>query len=250
MRILIVDDEPAARRRLVIMLEELDVEVVGEAANGMEALELVSARRPDVVLLDIAMPEVDGFDVARHLPEPGPLVIFQTAYDEYALQAFEHEALDYVVKPVTLERLGRALERARNRLDAARPPELTGELLERLNLAVAGAAPTRRPRILVRDGDGRRLIPYRDIARFVAKDGVVYAHAAEGVYPTDYTLAELGTRTAGSFVQANRQELVNLDRVERIASNGDGSATLTLGGGARVHVTRRRAAEVRQALET
>ena len=83
MRVLIVDDEPAARARLHTMLEELDVEVTGEAANGLEALDRVTAQRPDVLLLDIAMPEVDGFDVVRHLPDPRPLVIFQTAFDEH-----------------------------------------------------------------------------------------------------------------------------------------------------------------------
>ena len=94
MRVLIVDDEAAARRRLLIMLDELDVEVVGEAANGVEALEMVAERQPDVLLLDIAMPEVDGFDVAQHLVDPKPLIVFQTAYDEFALRAFEHEAVD------------------------------------------------------------------------------------------------------------------------------------------------------------
>jgi two-component system response regulator AlgR len=79
MRVLVVDDEPAARRRLALMLEELDEEVAGEAANGVEALEIARERRPDVLLLDIEMPEVDGFDVARHLPEPRPLIVFQTA---------------------------------------------------------------------------------------------------------------------------------------------------------------------------
>ena len=109
MRVLIVDDESAARRRLAIMLSELDVEVVGEAKNGLEALQLVRERRPDVILLDITMPEVDGFDVAQHLPEPRPLIVFQTAFDEYALEAFDHEAIDYLVKPVMLPKLQRAI---------------------------------------------------------------------------------------------------------------------------------------------
>src|SRR5688572_9389174 len=103
MRILIVDDEAAARSRLASLIEEIDAEgteIVGEAPDGMRALELVRRARPDVLLLDITMPEVDGFDVARHLPEPRPLVIFQTAHHEFALQAFDHDALDYVVKPV------------------------------------------------------------------------------------------------------------------------------------------------------
>lgn len=247
MRVLIVDDEPAARRRLNIMLEELDVEVVGEAANGVEALERVHERSPDVLLLDIAMPEVDGFDVAQHLTEPRPLIIFQTAYDEYALKAFEHEALDYVVKPVTLDRLRQALARARARLEATSRPALTMELLDRIRAAVGGAP--RRPRLLVRDGAGRLLVPYREILKFAADEGTVQAHTSAGVYATDYTLAELESRTGGGFLRVNRGELVNLEHVARIESNGDGSATIVLTDGSRVHVSRRRASDVRRSLE-
>ena len=107
MRVLIVDDEAASRNRLAAMLEELDVEVVGVADNGVVAIAKASETHPDLVLLDIVMPEVDGFDVARHLSDPRPLIVFQTAHDEHALRAFEHEAVDYVVKPITRERLER-----------------------------------------------------------------------------------------------------------------------------------------------
>ncbi len=248
MRVLIVDDEPAARRRLSIMLEELDVEVVGEAANGVEALEMVTERRPDVLLLDIAMPEVNGLDVARHLTEPKPFVVFQTAYDEFALQAFEHDALDYVVKPVTLDRLRSALERAEGRVRDRARPQLSGELLERLERVVSSSG-GRRPRLLVRDGGGRLLVPYREISRFATEDGVVVAHTRAGAYPTDYTLAELEHRTGGAFARVNRGELVNLEHVARIDSDGDGSATVTLADGSAVHVSRRRSAEVRRLLE-
>lgn len=250
MRVLVVDDEPAARRRLLTMLEELDVEVAGEAKNGLEALDRAVALRPDVLLLDIAMPEVDGFDVVRHLPTPKPLVIFQTAYDEYALQAFEHEAVDYVVKPVTLERLGRALDRARGRLATARAGAVSTEVLRRLQGALASAtSPARRPRILVRDGEGRLLLPLRDVIRFAAEEGKVSAHARIGTYPTDYTLSELEERLGESFIRANRAELVNLDHVGRFEPDPDGSATLVLSDRARVRVSRRRAPEVRRRLE-
>jgi DNA-binding LytR/AlgR family response regulator len=249
MRVLIVDDEPAARRRLAIMLDELDVEVVGEAANGVEALELVPQRRPDVLLLDIAMPEVDGFDVARHLDAPRPLIVFQTAYDEYALKAFEHEALDYVVKPVTLQRLDQALDRARRRLEGAARPAFTQDLIDRLQAAVARGAPARRPRLLVRDGTGHRLLPLGEIVRFTADEGTVVARTAGAAFSTDYTLTELEQRTAGAFIRPNRSELLNVDRIVRIESGGDGSAELTLAGGERVHVSRRRAAEVRRVLQ-
>ena len=251
MRILIVDDEAAARTRLASLIEEIDaagLELVGEAADGVRALELVRHARPDVVLLDITMPEVDGFDVARHLPEPRPLIIFQTAHHEFALQAFDHDALDYVVKPVRRERLARALERARTRLESLGPaPGWEPEALSRLGSAL-GYHPARPTRLLVRHGAGHRLLPLSDVLRFGAADAVVFAHTTAGSPIADYTLAELEARFAGAFVRASRSDLVNISHVDRIAGNGDGSATLTLSDRTEVHVSRRRAAEVRELL--
>lgn len=246
MRVLIVDDEPAARARLRLLLDELGVALAGEAANGVEALGQVARLSPEVLLLDIAMPEVDGFDVVRHLGEPRPLVIFQTAYDEFALKAFDHEALDYVVKPVTRERLGQALERARRRLAERQAPELTPAVLERLAETIR-PAPI-RPRLLVREGRGHRLLPFAEIHRFAATDGVVYAHTQASRHLTDYTLQEIEERTGQRFVRVSRGELVRVEAIEKITSQGDGSAVLTLAGGSEVRVSRRRAAEVRERL--
>src|SRR5262245_3588068 len=150
MRVLIVDDEPAARLRLATLLGELDVEVAGEAGDAVTALELVRTMRPDVLLLDITMPEVDGFELVRHLPAPRPLVIFQTAHDEFALRAFEHEAVDYLLKPVTTARLTSAIARARGRLSAAGAPALPADLLLRLQAAMSPARRGPRRRVLVR----------------------------------------------------------------------------------------------------
>ena len=159
MRVLIVDDEPAARERLARLLEEIDpaIEIVGEAGDGLTALDLARTRRPDVILLDIAMREVDGFDVARHLAEPRPLVIFQTAHQHFAVKAFEHDAIDYVVKPVRKARLVDALERARRRLAVAAPRWDRAALAE-AGLAF-GYAPQVPARLLVRHGAGHRLVP-------------------------------------------------------------------------------------------
>ena len=246
MRVLIVDDEPAARRRLALMLEELDVEVAGEAANGLEALERAHADRPDVLLLDIAMPEVDGLDVARHLAGPPPLIVFQTAYDEYALQAFDHAAVDYLVKPVSLEKLERALGRARERL-ARNEAALPAALLDTLRTAVR--APQRPPRLLVRDRAGHRLVPWSDIVRFTTEQGGVFADTVNGRFLTDYTIVELERRAGGAFTRANRGDLVNVEHVIRIAAHAEGTGELELTGGIRVAVSRRRLADVRKALE-
>jgi DNA-binding LytR/AlgR family response regulator len=249
MRVLIVDDEPAARERLHVMLEELDVEVAGEAANGVEAIEQVRSLRPDVLLLDIAMPEVDGFDVIRHLDEPRPLIIFQTAHDQYALDAFDHAAIDYVVKPVTLVRLRRALERARERVENS-SRAVAPDVLQRIEAMVTHSSPATKPRLLVRDGRGHRLLALRDIDRFSAAGGLAFAHTGDDRFLTDYTLAEIEARTGALFVRASRGELVNIECITGVSGLRDGSATLTLTNGARVRVSRRRAAAVRTALES
>jgi DNA-binding LytR/AlgR family response regulator len=249
MRVLIVDDEAAARRRMARLLEELGVEIAGEAADGMTALELARARHPDVLLLDIAMPEVDGFDVARHLSDPRPLIIFQTAYAEFALKAFEHDALDYVVKPVSRTRLAQALERARRRLDSTTAPDWTPGALAQLGAAMHHQ-PVRPERLLVRHGTGHQLVPLHAIACFSAIEGLVYARTGERLAGTDYTLTELDDRMKGAFVRASRSDLVNLSHIAGITSNGDGSATLLLRDGTTVRVSRRRAADVRAVLRT
>jgi DNA-binding LytR/AlgR family response regulator len=259
MKILIVDDEPPARRRLAALVEEIDaevdglsIEIVGEAEDGIAALEIARTRSPEVLLLDIAMPEVDGLDVVRHLPEPRPLVIFQTAYEEYALEAFEHEALDYVVKPVRKERLAQALERARARLAASQTAAgaaWAGRSLGELGAAL-GHTQVRPARLLVRDGPGHRLFVVRDVIRFAAAEGLVRAFTNNDSAVTDYTLAELESRLGPDFVRVSRAELAHAAHVSRVLANGDGSATLVMTDGSRVHVTRRRAADVRRALES
>jgi DNA-binding LytR/AlgR family response regulator len=251
-RVLLVDDEPAALRRLAMLIEDIDptrVEIVGEAGNGLEALALARERRPDVILLDIAMREVDGFDVVRHLPAPRPLVIFQTAHHQFALEAFEHDALDYVMKPVTRERLSAALERARARLAQAGARPAIDESTLRTAGAAFGYVAAVPARLLVRFGAGHRLVPLQDILRFSADEGLVCARTATDSPITDYTLNELEVRTGGRFLRVSRSELVNLAHVDRVTSNGDGSLTLTLSNKSTVRVSRRRSADVRQALK-
>jgi DNA-binding LytR/AlgR family response regulator len=150
------------------------------------------------------------------------------------------------VKPVTLDRLARAVERARARLAGADRREPTTQALRRVAARLPAPA---KPRLLVRSGRGHRLLPLADVRSFCAKDGLVYAYSAEGRHLTDYTLAELEERTAGYVVRVSRSALVHVEHVDGIVSNGDGSATLTLSDGTPVRVSRRRAADVRRALE-
>lgn len=252
MKVLAVDDEAPARRRLLGMLRELgehlEIDVVGACADGVSAIEAIQRERPDVVILDIAMPEVDGFDVLRHAGPHRPLVVFQTAHDEHAVAAFEHEALDYLLKPVTPARLRAALERASRRL-ASHGKLPSADDVARLLGALGGRAPQRRHRILARLGSGHRLVPLREISRVTVESGEVRAHTGEHRYLMDYTLAEIEQRGDGALVRVSRAELVNVAHVERLRSDGDGSLALTLRDGTEVHVSRRRAAEVRQLLD-
>lgn len=249
MRALIVDDETPARARLADLLDELDVEVIGEAANGVAALELARDRRPDVIFLDVSMPEVDGFDVARHLEHPRPLVVFQTAYAEFALQAFEHEALDFILKPVTRERLVQAIDRIARRLAAASSAQAWGAPELATFRTAIGHVAARPERLLVRHGSGHRLAPLADIERFTADEGLVYAHGEADLHGTDYSLNELEERLRGAFLRVSRSDLVSIAHITTIVSNGDGSATLTLASGVSVHVSRRRSATVRAVLK-
>ena len=254
MRALVVDDEAPARRGWPTCSRSRAWRSPARPAR-VDALALARERRPDVVFLDVSMPEVDGFDVARHLAEPRPLVVFQTAYSEFALKAFEHEALDYLLKPVTRERLAQALDRVQRRAVAPRwaVPDLASFG------AAIGHVATRPERLLVRQANGHRLVPVDDIERFGTEAGLVYAHLpgppglttgpdSSRVHGTDYTLNELEERLRGAFVRASRSDLVSLTHVVGISSNGDGSATLTLRSGAKVHVSRRRAGGLRSKL--
>jgi DNA-binding LytR/AlgR family response regulator len=250
-RVLIVDDEQAARQRLVRLLADLDVEIAGEAADGLEALELAAKSRPDVVLLDIEMPEVSGLDVARRLPDPRPLIIFQTAFDQYALDAFEREALDYLLKPVTRERLAQAIAKAERRLaERATVTRVTAEMAARLEASLGRGGSHRPPRrLLVRHQAGHRLLAVSEVGRFVAAEGVVYAVAGQAQHLVDDSLDDLERRLATTFVRTSRSDLVAIDRVDRIVGNGDGSAMLVLKDGTEWRVSRRRTADVKRALE-
>jgi DNA-binding LytR/AlgR family response regulator len=252
LRVVIVDDEPSARRRSAELVTELEARVIGEAANGLEALERIPALAPDVVLLDVEMPEVDGLEVARRLPQPRPFIVFATAYGEYAAAAFEAEALDFVVKPVSRERLAVSFGRAQRRLSTEQVAAPISADVVAAVAAFIGRDRQQRTstpkRLLVRHRNGHRLVPVADIERFFANDNVVCAVVEKTESIVDYSLDELERRLAGAFVRINRRDLLAIDRIERIVSTGDGAATVFTQGGIAWRVSRRRASAVREAL--
>ena len=246
MRTLIVDDESPARERLKRLLADVEgVEIIGEAESGTQAVEMIEREKPDLVLLDIQMPGLDGFEVIEALADPPP-VIFVTAYDEYAIRAFEVNALDYLLKPFSRERLEKAIRRAQEALVeeqdfAAR----LGPLLE--SLAAQGRYLTR---LAVRDRDRIRVLGVDEVDWIGVEGERVLVHAGDKAYPIRRTLAELEARLdPAHFFRAHRSAIVNLDRVKEVIPWFKGSHKLRLTTGAEVELSRARARALRRILE-
>lgn len=227
LRVLVVDDEAPARRRLTRMLAAIpEVALVGEAESGIEAVERIETSSPDLVLLDIQMPSLDGFGVIDAVgPDAMPDVVFVTAYDEHAVRAFEVHALDYLLKPVAPERLRAAIDRALARHAAPdEPPHTDDEPSGRVAAldAVVRGRPLRR--LLVRDDRGARLLAVDAIDLARAERNYVALHTAEGVYRIRGTIGALADRLEpDTFLRVNRSDVVRVDAIAEMQpwSHGD-----------------------------
>lgn len=234
---MVVDDEPLVRRGLVRFLgRQPGVALTPEAADGVEAIRLIEEHRPDLVFLDIQMPELDGFEVLESLdPEAQPAVVFVTAYDEHALRAFEVHAVDYLLKPFDDERLATALERARQRLDGSngRPPDLT-ELLA----SVANRS-RKSERLLVRAGGRIQFVPVDTVIWFEARDNYVRLHTPDGTHLIRETIKALGARLpADRFARIHRSTIVNLTKVAELRPLPSGDSDVLLDDGTGLRLSR------------
>lgn len=231
MRALIVDDEAPARERLGRLLAEADgVEIVGEAADGEEAMAQIAELAPDVVFLDIQMPGCTGLELVASLPSPRPRIVFCTAYDQHAVDAFELNAVDYLLKPVNRARLGKSLERLRT-TTADPEPGVAG-------MGPTGAAPER---LLARKGSVYRVVKAREVTHFVSENSLTKLVAGDQHYWMQPTLNELEERLdAARFFRVSRAAIVNLDAVREVAPLPGGSGEVTLADGTRLEVSRRR----------
>lgn len=239
--VLIVDDEAVARRRLRRMLGRLPrIEVLAEAADADEALSAVGDTPPDVALLDIRMPGMDGLELAERLPD-GIHVVFTTAYEEYAVKAFEAAAVDYLLKPIEQDRLAEALDRAR-RLEAP----LERQELTRILREVSGREGP--PRVAARRGDAIQLFDPRRIARFHSEDGyTVFRHDGRN-YLLDESIVSLTARLRSwGFVRVHRAEMINLHHVKALRRVDD-TTVVELTDGQRATVSRRHVAGLKRAL--
>ena len=238
MRILVVDDERRARERLGRLLKEIpQVEVVGEAENGLVALDDIARLRPDAVFLDVQMPGLTGFDVLSALPASGrPHVVFVTAHDQYAFQAFDVSAVDYLLKPVTEERVRRALNRLSDRDAQGR----LGRLVSHLKLT--------RPiqRIVGRHKQQLHVLPIESVEAFIADGAVVYASTAAARFAVDKSLRELETiLDEGRFARVHKQSIVNLGKLTVLEPIVRGGAIARLHSGRTITISRRYALTLR-----
>ena len=234
LRIVIVDDEPPARARLKRLLEAHDdVEVVGECGDGAHAVQVIETALPDLVLLDVQMPELDGFEVLRTLDVPKmPAVIFVTAFDKYAVRAFDVHALDYVVKPVEQARFDHALSRARQHLNE--PQVAIAGLLREL-----ARERTYLLRIPVRS-DGRvKVIDLEDVDWLGAADNYVTIHAGGREYLVRDTIAAVERRLDPSqFARVHRSTIVRIDRIAELVPDLHGDFRIRLKNGAELALSR------------
>jgi two-component system LytT family response regulator len=249
-RTLIVDDEPLARERLRALLEDRPtIEVVGECENGKDALDAIRRRRPELVFLDVQMPELDGFDVLDALPlDRWPAVIFVTAYDQYALRAFDVHALDYLLKPFDRARFDRALRRAERMLREPGPPHVVDERLVAL-LEGLRKERHRPPRIIVRSGGRIFFITVPEIDWIEAAGNYVKLHVGAATHLLRETMKSLEQQLdTARFVRVHRSTLVNLDRIKELQQAADGDWEVVLRDGTRLNAGRDADARLRQIL--
>ena len=215
-RVLIVDDEPISRRRLRRLLAfEPECEMAGECENGREAVDALEREHVDILFLDVQMPEMDGFDVVRAISRSHPLIIFTSAYDEYALKAFEVHAFDYLLKPFDRRRFRESLDRARRQLAQARPAVSNDRLLTLFeNLSGARNAPDR---IAVRNNGRVIFLKLGEIDWIEAADNYVCLHTGRETHILRETMSELEARLDPSrFIRVHRSAIVNLDCIKEL----------------------------------
>jgi two-component system response regulator AlgR len=239
LRVLIVDDEPPARERLRRLLaEQGDVDIAGEAANGEQAVRLAGELHPDLVLLDVRMPGMNGLEAARHLAlfDSPPAVVFTTAYDAYAVEAFEAQAIGYLLKPVRAEKLAAALKRAA-RLAA---PKLA-------KLAAGDPQRAARTHVAARLGDSVRLIPLQDIYYFGADQKYTTVRHRGGTDLIEDSLRALEEEFPSLFVRVHRNALVGINSLAAIERDAEGQYRVVIRDiGERLDVSRRLAGELKE----
>ncbi|MCX6319243.1 MAG: response regulator [Bacteroidetes bacterium] len=223
---LVIDDEPAARRLMKsLLLEHSDVvEVVGEAGNGREAIEKIETLKPDVIFLDIQMPDLTGFEVVDQLKEK-PNIIFTTAYEQYAIKAFETFSIDYLLKPIKEERLEQSIAKLRQFGRHTQQVDVAGlqEIIRQIQ------APQKATALPIKTGDRINLIRFENISYLEASDKYVYIYTLDGLkHLTDQSLSSLITKLPAPFFRIQKSYIINKDRIKEMHRHFNGRYIFTL----------------------
>jgi two-component system, LytTR family, response regulator len=247
---LIVDDEPLAREGLRLLLsEDAEFSAIHEARNGREAVELIQNLRPDLVFLDIQMPEGDGLSVIRQIgPERMPAVVFVTAHDQYAIQAFEINALDYLLKPVTAARFQQTLQRTKSRLQSQLPGDANRQILHLLETL---AAPSRYiKRLAVRSAGKTVFVDAEEIDWIEAAENYVQLHTARATHLLHVAMSTLErSLDPALFLRLHRGVIVNIKRIKELEPATHGEFFVTLHNGVRLQSSRTHSAKLKALME-
>ncbi len=251
MRALLVDDEPPARNLLREYVEEdyPDIEIIAECRTGREAIDAINEHAPDLVFLDIQMPGLDGFDVLERI-DVLPHLVFSTAYDEFALQAFDAGAVDYLLKPYSRARFRQAVDRVRDRIGEPAAP--SDDYAERLATLLREArAPSESPdRLYVQQGSKIIPVPTDDIIYIEAAGDYSKLHTAEDTYLSNQGIGALDERLDGDrFLRVHRSAIIALPAVDHLVSDGSGGYAAYLTGRRRVRVSRTYAPKIRELIQ-
>jgi two-component system, LytTR family, response regulator len=238
-RALIADDEPLARERITRLLStESDVQVVSQCRDGLEAVTYIKQSKPDLAFLDIEMPEIDGLGILREIPpDATPVIIFTTAYDHYAIQAFEAHALDYLLKPFDEERFRRALQRARMHLENLRSKDLAARLLAALE--EARPSTTEADRLVIKSGGKVVFLKLEEIDWVEAAANYVHIHAGTEGYYMRETMNSFEARLDPSrFIRIHRSTIVNLAKIKELQPCNNGEFIVVLRNGKELSLSR------------
>jgi len=230
---IIIEDEQLARQRLKRILANYDeIEIIAEAENGLQGLELINKHQPDLIFLDIEMPILNGFEMLAKLSDHQPKVVFTTAYDQYAIKAFDEGSIDYLLKPIELERLDKTIHKLKQ-TNLAKPAIAIEDLLQQIK------GKTAIKTLTVKLGDKILLIKIDDIIHIQAEDKYVFLHTNDGKkHLTDYTLSVLETKLPDDFLRIHRSDIINTNQITEIRRGFNGALIFVMGNGAKVTSSR------------
>jgi two-component system, LytTR family, response regulator len=233
-RTLLIDDEALARSLVLnFMKDNQDFEIIGEASNGFEAIKMINELKPELIFLDIQMPKLTGLEMLELIPDP-PFVVFSTAYDQYALEAFEKNAIDYLLKPFSKDRFLKALQKVKEKIEAK-----VDHKSEIQNL-IATAIPSDKSndRIVIKDGSKIELIAYTDIYYLETYGDYVWIHTEKAKFLKQKTMKEFENLLPSNFLRVHRSFLVNVSHIQKLELYEKNSYQLLLKNGARVGVSK------------